>query len=119
VATFGVVLAETGELVGAVGIRFTPANNRAELGYWIGKPYWGRGYCSEAARAVLAYGFDERGLNRIYAHHMTRNPASGRVMQKAGMQREGILRRHFLKWGVFEDVEIYGILREEWENRPS
>jgi ribosomal-protein-alanine N-acetyltransferase len=54
-------------------------------------------------------------LNRIFAHHFTRNPASGRVMQKLGMKHEGCLRQHFEKWDAFEDMEIYGILKSEWQ----
>ena len=73
-------------------------DDRAELGYWMGVPYWNHGYCSEAARALVAYGFEQMGLHRIYAHHFTRNPASGRVMQKAGMTYEGTLRQHIKKW---------------------
>jgi [ribosomal protein S5]-alanine N-acetyltransferase len=114
-ATFAITLRASGEYVGAVAIRFTPAYERAELGYWIGRPYWGQGYCTEAAAAVADYGFESRGLKRIHAHHMTRNPASGRVMQKIGMRQEGVLRSHYLKGGVFEDIAVYGLLREEWE----
>jgi [ribosomal protein S5]-alanine N-acetyltransferase len=84
------------------------------MGYWIGVPYWGRGYCTEAAGALLAHAFGPLGLHRVHATHLTRNPASGRVMQKLGMRHEGRMREHFLKWGVFEDVERYGILDREW-----
>jgi ribosomal-protein-alanine N-acetyltransferase len=59
---------------------------------------------------VLRYGFEEIGLNRIYAMHLSRNPASGRVMEKVGMLHEGCRRQHFQKWGIFEDVEFYGII---------
>ena len=92
---------------------------RAELGYWIGKPYWGQGYCTEAARATLDFGFEQLGLNRIFAHHFARNPASGRVMQKIGMTREGRLRQHVKKWDAFEDLELYGILKDHWAARTA
>jgi RimJ/RimL family protein N-acetyltransferase len=61
------------------------------------------------------YGFESHDLHRIYATHLTRNPASGRVMQKIGMTYEGRRREHVQKWGVFEDLEMYAILRQEWE----
>ena len=77
-------------------------------------PYWKQGYCTEAARAVLRYGFETRGLNRIGARHLARNPASGRVMQKLGMHYEGTRRQHVLKWGVFEDIVLYAILKSEY-----
>jgi RimJ/RimL family protein N-acetyltransferase len=76
-------------------------------------PYWGRGYATEAALAVIAFGFEELGLNRIYAQHMASNPASGRVMQKAGMRHEGTLRQHVTKFGIVDDIAIYGILASD------
>ncbi len=110
---FAIVLKHGGELIGAIGLGLSLAQENAELGYWIGKPYWGRGYCTEAARAVLRYAFTELRLNRVHAHHWSNNPASGRVMQKIGMRHEGHLRQHAKKWGEFLDVEAYGILRSE------
>ncbi len=107
---FAITLAESGELVGAMGLRIERDHHRAELGYWIGTPYWNRGFATEAARAVIAFGFESLQLHRIHANHLTRNPASGRVMEKAGMRYEGALREHVLKWGVYEDIETYGIL---------
>jgi ribosomal-protein-alanine N-acetyltransferase len=88
--------------------------DRGELANWIGKPFWGEGYCTEAAEAVLDYGFSVLGLNRIYAHHLSRNPASGRVMEKIGMRYEGCLRGHVKKWDVFEDIKVYAIMRSEY-----
>ena len=113
-AVFAVTVRATDDLLGAIGLTVVTAHDRAELGYWIGKPFWGRGYATEAAAAVLAYAFDVLGLNRVHATHLTRNPASGRVMQKIGMTHEGRSRDHFKKWGVFEDVERYGILSREY-----
>lgn len=118
-AVFAAVLRETGELVGAVGLSITRRYDRAEIGYWIGRPYWGRGYCTEAATAVMAFGFTNYRLNRVYATHFVRNPASGRVMQKLGMTREGTLRQHAKRWDRFEDFVVYGILRSEWDGRAA
>lgn len=115
--TFGIQLRETGELVGAIGLTIQYHNDRAEMGYWIGVPYWNRGYTTEAARAVLQYAFEELKLNRVYASHFPRNPASGRVMQKAGMKYEGTLRAHFVRWGKSEDLVYYGILKNEWQDK--
>lgn len=107
---YAVTLAGTGELAGACGLVIQPEHRHGELGYWIARPLWGRGYCTEATTAVVACGFDTLGLHRIYAHHMSKNPASGRVMRKLGMKHEGSLRHHVLKWGAYEDVECYGLL---------
>ena len=109
-----ITLRSTGEFIGAVGLSDMKPGHLAELGYWIGKPYWNQGYCTEAACAVVEHAFSTLGLKRIYARHLTRNAASGRVMQKIGMKREGCLRQHAQKWGKLEDVAVYGILMEEW-----
>jgi len=106
-------------LVGAVSLMFIVNGHRAELGYWIGKLYWNKGYCTEAARAAIRYGFENLGLVRIHASYLSRNPASGRVMQKLSMTREGCQRRHVSKWGKFEDLELYGILLDEWRSQRT
>jgi RimJ/RimL family protein N-acetyltransferase len=111
--SLAITFRSSGDLVGAVGLEISKEHARAELGYWIGKEFWGRGLATEAARAIINYGFESLGLNRIHAQHQTRNPASGRVMAKLGMRHEGTLRRHIQKWGTFEDVEVCGILRSD------
>ena len=114
-ATFAVTLRERDRLIGAISLKIEAVHERAGMGYWIGREFWGNGYCSEAAGRILAYGFTERCLNRIEAGHFSRNPASGRVMQKIGMTREGCLRSHIKKWDRFEDVVCYAMLREEFQ----
>ncbi|HNW58588.1 MAG TPA: GNAT family N-acetyltransferase [bacterium] len=117
---FAIVLREGQLLAGAIGLHHLDNPGEVgELGYWIGVPYWGRGYCTEAAAAVIAYGFAQLQLQRIYACHFRRNPASGRVMAKNGMAMEGCLRRHFKRHDTFEDLVYYGILREEWLTRRN
>jgi [ribosomal protein S5]-alanine N-acetyltransferase len=113
-ANFAVVLRERGELCGACGLIINSRDANAELGYWIGVPYWCQGYATEAAREVMRYGFEELGLHRIYAAHFRSNPASGRVLQKIGMSYEGTLREHHRKWGEYEDRVEYGLLAGEW-----
>ena len=111
---FAITKGSNQELMGAIGLVINQRFNRAELGYWIGKPHWGRGYATEAASELLRYGFQDLKLNKIHATHMTRNPASGRVMQKIGMESEGLLKQHALKWDQFVDMAAYGILAETW-----
>lgn len=113
-AHFAVVLRERNELIGAVGLTLNDQHARAELGYWIGSDYWSQGYATEAARAVIDYAFVTRGLNRVEATHLARNPGSGRVMQKLGMKHEGCSRQYFKKAGTFEDIERYALLRDEY-----
>jgi RimJ/RimL family protein N-acetyltransferase len=111
---FAITLRSDGALVGAISLRGLVAGHQAELGYWIGLPYWNRGYCAEAARAVLAYAFSDLGLIRVHSCYLKPNQASGRVMQKIGMTHEGCRRQHVLKWDKTEDLELYGTLRDEW-----
>ncbi len=115
--TFAITLSVDTALIGAIGLRVDRGLNKAELGYWIGKPFWNEGYATEAAVAVLDFGFNELGLNRIHAKHMARNPSSGRVMEKAGMQLEGTARQDAIKWDRYEDLVSYALLLEDWAAR--
>lgn len=110
----GIRLRGNGVLIGGMGLHPYPEHKRAELGYWIGVPYWGNGYATEAARAVLKYGFETIQLNRIFAGHFQHNPASGTVLRKIGMKHEGCLRQNVLKGAEFVDIELYAILRQDW-----
>jgi RimJ/RimL family protein N-acetyltransferase len=104
-----------GLLLGTIRLTLNPVDNHAEMGYWVGKPYWNNGYCTEAARAVVNYGFEKLDLERIYANYLARNPASGRVLSKLGMVQEGLLRRHRRKFGRYEDLVVCGLTRSEWQ----
>lgn len=110
---FAITHGKQGYLIGSIGLNIAKEFDRADFGYWIGKPYWNQGYCIEAAQAVMKYGFEVLGLNRISAGYITRNPASGCIMQKIGMKHEGCLRQHSKKWGNYDDLELYAILRSE------
>jgi len=113
---FSVAAKEDSQLVGTVGLReIDVEHSQAEMGYWIGVPTWGRGYATEAARRLVRFAFEDLKLNRVYAHHMVRNPASGRVLEKVGMKREGLLRQRVRKSGVFEDVVLLAILHDDWK----
>ncbi|MBI4784056.1 MAG: GNAT family N-acetyltransferase [Oscillatoriophycideae cyanobacterium NC_groundwater_1537_Pr4_S-0.65um_50_18] len=87
---------------------------QAELSFWLAAQVWGQGYMSEALKPMLRFGFKDLDLNRLYAYHMVRNPGSGKVLQKNGFIQEGVLRQRVRKWGVFEDVKIWSILRGDW-----
>jgi len=110
---WAITLAPDGTLIGGLGLRLERDHNRGELGYWIGVPYWGNGYATEAARAVVQYGFATLNLQRIYASHFSNNPASGALLRKIGMQHEGSFRKHILKWGQYLDLETYALLKAE------
>lgn len=111
---FAVCSRESGVLVGCAELRDIDREHlQAEISFWVGAPFWGRGYASEAATALVHHGFNSLGLNRIYAFHMARNPASGRVLLRSGMKEEGLLRQRVCKWGRFEDVVAYAVLRSD------
>lgn len=116
-ATFAIVRYEDDALIGAIGLVISKRHDRAELGYWIGVPFWNQGYATEAAGAVLRVGFTKFGLNRIEAQHFVRNPASGRVMRKVGMRPEARLSQYVKKGDGYEDVHAYVALKGEWERR--
>lgn len=100
-------------LIGAIGLSLSGTHERGELGYWIGVAHQGRGHASEAARTVVDHAFERLGLHRVTAHHMAWNVGSGRVLEKAGLRREGVLREHILKNGRFVDAVLYGALRAD------
>ena len=108
--TLAVTLDAGATVVGAIGLTATPEHRRAELGYWIGVPYWGRGYATEAAIVTIRYGFEILGYHKVMARHWEKNPASGRVMAKAGMTKEGEIVDEVLKDGAFHTMVYYGIL---------
>ena len=108
--TWAVCSNEADQLMGCIGLILNGKHHRASLGYWIAHKHRGKGYCTEAAIAVLDFGFDSLNLQRIEALHLTINPASGTVMQKIGMTHEGTMRSYVLKEGVYEDMERYAIV---------
>lgn len=101
-------------LVGTLSLRCIPRDHRAELGYWLGVPYWGHGLASEAVACALRWAFTETGLYRVYAQVITSNKRSHRVLLKSGLTHEGTRRGHLRKGRRFVDVDQYGILRDEW-----
>ena len=110
-----ITLRSDGRQIGGIGLRVDDQHQHAELGFWLGLPYWGRGYATEAGRELLLYGFEDLGLHRIFASHFKQNPSSGRILVKLGMRHEGCQREHLRKWNQFVDSELYGILRQEWQ----
>lgn len=110
---FAATLKESGEMIGGVGIHKNGYNG--EVGYCFHPDYWGKGYASESAAAMLELGFRQLGLHRIYATCRPGNKGSERVMQKLGMQKEGHLREHLLSnKGGFVDSYLYSILIQDY-----
>ncbi|MFD1927489.1 GNAT family N-acetyltransferase [Sporosarcina siberiensis] len=116
---FAITEQESQLLIGLINLNLAGPYKRGELAYWIGKQYWGRGYGTEATKAVLEYGFNHIKLNRIFAASFTSNPGSWRIMEKVGLKYEGTLKQHVARFGQFYDLTYYGLLKEEFakENR--
>jgi RimJ/RimL family protein N-acetyltransferase len=111
-----ITLPSDGRQIGGVGLRVDRQHQHAELGYWLGVPYWGKGYATEAAHEMMRYGFEVLQVHRICASYFRSNEASGRILKKLGMSHEGCQPEHVRKWDQFIDLELYGILRKDWQN---
>lgn len=110
-----VTMTSTGTVVGGCGLTITlPKFKTAAIGYVFNRDYWGQGVASEAARALLKFGFDELGLHRIYATCDSRNVGSARVMEKCGMRFEGEFKADMQIKGTWRDTKLYAILEDEW-----
>jgi RimJ/RimL family protein N-acetyltransferase len=107
-------------LVGACTLfQFHVASRRAEIGYALGRPYWGAGYMQEALQALLQYAFQTLDLNRLEADIDPRNQASARTLERLGFQKEGHLRERWIVNEEISDTWLYGLLRREWQERYS
>ena len=105
-----------GEAGGGIGISAGSDVERfsAEIGYWLGEPFWGRGIATEAVRLVSAYAFDTCGLLRLYALPFAENRQSIRVLEKAGYTREALLRSNAVKHGTIRDQALYALVNPQW-----
>ncbi|MBV9086219.1 MAG: GNAT family N-acetyltransferase [Acidobacteriaceae bacterium] len=112
-AVFSIFLRDEERLCGGIGLHPAPEHHRGELGYWLGIPFWGRGYATEAARAVVGYAFETLKLHRIYAGHFSGNEASGRVLEKIGMKFEGRQIQHVFRLGEYRDLVLYGVTKKD------
>lgn len=114
IGKYALVLKENNKMVGTIDLRVDMTHKKAELGYTLNKKFWGNGYITEAANLLLELGFNIIGLERIYAMYDSKNKASGRVMERLGMTREGVLRKNRLVKNEFSDDVCYSILKEEY-----
>ncbi len=110
-----IALRESEKLIGSCGIRRKLGNDwEAELGYELAPEYWGRGYATEAARAMIDFGFKELGLHRVYAWCIADNAASAKILERLGLRLEGRLREIEYFKGRWWDTLHYGLLEGEW-----
>ena len=111
-----IVHRESGGLIGNCGLRRKPENEwEADVGYELSPRYWGHGYATEAARAMVDFGFREVGLQRVSSWCIADNLASARVLERLGFRREGRLRRNEYFKGRWWDTLLYALLAEDWQ----
>jgi len=110
----GDITGTEGSAIGAIGTRPRGEPGRADVGYWLGRPYWGQEIMSEALESVLDLGFAELDYYKIEADVFTENTRGRRLVEKAGLTHEGTIRNAYRKYGEWVDDAIYGILYEEW-----
>ncbi len=106
-----IVERESGDLVGVVSLAYLDYGKGGELGYWIGRPYWGRGYAPEAVKKMIIVAFNCLSLRRVWANALPENEASIRVMEKVGLELEGEAEYDFPARGEIKRVKLYGLNR--------
>jgi len=109
------LVCDDGDPVGVVGLGVDAVTGLGELGYWISSTEWGNGYATAAVRLVSAYAFDHCRLHKVAADVYDHNPASARVLEKVGFEREGTHRQEAYVDGAYRDVLRYGLLKDEFE----
>jgi [ribosomal protein S5]-alanine N-acetyltransferase len=114
---FVITLKENDELIGEIGLHLDKENNSAQFGYWIAETFRGKGIATEATAAILAFGFQKLGLNKIYATHYPDNEASGKVMLNNKMIKEGELKDHYRINGAYRSVIQYRLTKKEYEGQ--
>jgi ribosomal-protein-alanine N-acetyltransferase len=113
---WGITLKSNNTIIGMCGFNYWIRRDcRASIGYDLARAYWGHGIMTEAIRAIVAFGFERMGLNRIEADADGRNPASARVLEKVGFRREGLQHEQFYDNGTFNDLILFALLRKEFE----
>ena len=113
-STFAFAITLDDKAIGSIGV-FRQDNihcRTAEMGYYIGEPYWGNGYMTNAVKQVCKYVFENTDIIRIFAEPFANNIASCRVLEKAGFQYEGTLKSNAVKCGNIEDMKMYALIRE-------
>ncbi len=113
--TWGIEWKENNTIIGTIGFHhWRTLHDAVEIGYVIGKPYWGAGIMTEAVKAALGYLFNDLHMNRVEAICCVEHFASERVMQKVGMRMEGVMRNSYRIKGAYRDMKLYAILQDEW-----
>lgn len=111
--TFAIRTKERNNFIGGIGLNIERKYKRAEIGYWIAKPFWGKGYATEATKSIIEFGFKNLDLNKFTSSYLAKNPASGKVMENSGMKKEGELKEHIFKNSEYHDLILYGLTKKQ------
>ena len=115
---WGLALRDDNRVIGTATLfNLSLSNGRAEIGYAMGRPFWGKGYMNEALTALVVHAFETLRLRRLEADVDPRNAASIRTLERLGFQREGFLRERWHVEGEIQDAYFYGLLKHEWDSR--
>lgn len=113
---WAIALKENDMVIGSIGLfDISEIDESGEIGYCIGRAWWGKGMMTEVLKAIIAFGIEQVGFNRLEAGHSVHNPASGKVMQKAGMTYEGIARQKYKSMLGFQDSKFYSFLKDDYK----
>ena len=117
---FAIAERDSDLLIGTIDLRRSEFAHIHEIGYWVGREHWGNGVCTEAVKAIVDFAFErDEKLMRIFAYSFPENPASARVQEKAGFQREGLLRHGLVRLTDPRDAILCAIVREDWAERRA
>jgi ribosomal-protein-alanine N-acetyltransferase len=116
--TYAIELKSATGMIGVISLLLRDDRRSAEIGYWLGVPFWRRGYMTEALREILRHGFEDLRLLYLTAWHMAGNPASGKVMLKARMKFENVVEGGICRDGALHDKVNYGLFADEWRKAP-
>ena len=116
---YAITLPESDKCIGSIDIRIVEKHNYASFGFCLARPYWGRGYMTQALELIIELSFQKLGLHRMEGYHSPENPAVGRIMEKCGMVREGFTRQSALVKGEYRDEVIYGILDKDFQTQSG
>ncbi|TGB03625.1 GNAT family N-acetyltransferase [Halobacillus salinus] len=108
-----IVSKREGIIVGTITLRIDKSNDKGELGYWVGREYWGSGIATEAIQRMIEFGFSQLELNKIWAAVLSENKASGAVLKKVGLQKEGHFKQDRFAQGEYKDLDLFGLLKCE------
>ncbi len=112
---FAIRLKENMQIIGAAGINLMNKHFRGEIGFWLSEDYWNSGIATETAAAVIRFCFEKLNLHKVFAYYFQDNKPSGRVLEKCGMKKEGLLRDHVYSRGRYKNLVIASLLKKEFE----